>query len=132
MRLRYAQGWLSNRSGLLDRGKKVQKMAIALLMEFPDATQEQYDRIMQQLGMERGSDDLPRGLIFHVAGPTDKGWQVIDVWESRADFNFFLAQRLGPAIRASGLVPTTPKEIPVYNVLGVRFPAHVSMIGMVA
>ncbi len=48
------------------------------------------------------------------------------------DFDRFVAQKLGPAIRATGLVPTTPKEIPVYNMLGVRLPAHVAMIGMVA
>jgi len=107
-------------------------MAIALLMEFPGATQDQYDKIMHELGMERGSEDLPRGLIFHVAGPSDKAWQVIDVWESRADFDRFVAERLGPAIRASGLVPMTPKEFPVHNMLGVHFPARVAMIGMVA
>jgi hypothetical protein len=107
-------------------------MAIALLMEFPGGTQDQYDKILHGLGMERGSQDLPRGLIFHVAGPTNNGWQVIDVWESRADFDRFVAERLGPAIRASGVVPTTPKEFPVYNLLGVRLPSRVSMIGMVA
>jgi hypothetical protein len=107
-------------------------MAIALLMEFPGATQERYDSVLDRLGMEKGAEDLPQGLIFHVAGPTDKGFQVIDVWESRADFDRFVAQKLGPAIRATGLVPTTPKEIPVYNMLGVRLPAHVTMIGMVA
>jgi hypothetical protein len=107
-------------------------MAIALLMEFPGGTQGQYDRILHELGMERGSEDLPRGLVFHLAGPSDKRWQVIDVWESRADFDRFFAEKLGPAVRASGIPPTTPKEFPVYNLLGIRLPAHVSMIGMVA
>jgi len=107
-------------------------MAIALLMEFPGGTRDQYDKILQELGMEKGTEDLPRGLIFHVAGPSKNGWQVFDVWESRADFDRFVAERLGPAIRASGVVPTTPVEFPVYNILGVRLPAHVSMIGMVA
>ena len=107
-------------------------MAIALLMEFPGGTQDQYDRITHNLGLERGSENLPRGLIFHVAGPSDKGWQVVDVWESRADFDRFVAERLGPAIRLSGMVPTTSKEFPVYNLLGVRLPSHVAMIGMVA
>jgi len=106
-------------------------MAIALVMEFPGGTQDNYDKLLQGLGMEKGSEDLPRGLIFHVAGPTDRGWQVVDVWESRADFDRFFAERLGPAIRLSGVVPATPREFPVYNLLGVRLPAHVSMIGTV-
>ena len=106
-------------------------MAIALLMEFPGGTQDQYNRIMRELGMEKGSEELPRGLIFHVAGPTKDGWQVVDVWESRADFDRFVAEKLGPAIRASGVVPTTPVEFPVYNIMGLRLPATVSMIGTV-
>lgn len=107
-------------------------MAIALLIEFPGGTQDQYDKIMHNLGLDKGSEDLPRGLIFHVAGPSDNGWQVIDVWESRADFDRFFAERLGAAVRLSGVVPTTPKEFPVYNLLGIRLPSHVAMIGMVA
>jgi hypothetical protein len=106
-------------------------MAIALVMEFPGGTQDNYDKILQGLGMEEGSGDLPRGLIFHVAGPSKNGWQVIDVWESRADFDRFFDEKLGPAIRLSGVVPTTPKEIPVYNLVGVRLPTTVGMIGMV-
>jgi hypothetical protein len=111
--------------------KEEKEMAIALLMEFPGGTRDQYDKILQELGMEKGTEDLPRGLIFHVAGPSKNGWQVIDVWESRADFNRFFAEKLGPAIRLSGVVPTTPKEITVYNLAGVRLPATVGMIGTV-
>ena len=107
-------------------------MAVAMIMEFPGGTQDGYDKILQNLGMGRGSEELPRGLIFHVAGPTPNGWQVVDVWESRADFDRFFAEKLGPAIRLSGVVPATPTEFPVYNIQGVRLPAHVSMIGMVA
>ena len=107
-------------------------MAIALMMEFPGGTQDNYDKILQNLGMARGSENLPHGLIFHVAGPTENGWHVVDVWESHADFDRFFAERLGAAIRLSGVVPTTPREFPVYNLAGIRLPAHVSMIGMVA
>ena len=107
-------------------------MAIALVMELPGGTQDNYDRILQNIGMEKGAEDLPRGLIFHVAGPTENGWQVVDVWESREDFDRFFAEKLGPAIRLSGVVPATPKEFAVYNIAGIRLPAHVAMIGMVA
>ena len=32
---------------------------------------------------------IPAGLLLHAAGPTDEGFRVIDVWESRADWERF-------------------------------------------
>ncbi len=106
-------------------------MAVALLIEFPGGTQEQYDKINYLLGLEKGTLNLPRGLIFHVAGPTERGWQIVDVWESRADFDRFLSEKLGAAVRAVGVMIATPKEIPVYNMFGEREPGRVEMVGTV-
>jgi hypothetical protein len=45
-------------------------------------------------------DGLPAGLIIHVAGPTDEGVRVIDVWETEDAYRRFLADRLHPLIAA--------------------------------
>jgi hypothetical protein len=37
---------------------------------------------------------VPAGLILHVAGPTDEGFRIIDVWESEADWEQFRTGRL--------------------------------------
>lgn len=34
----------------------------------------------------------PEGLILHVAGPTDEGFRIIEVWESEADWERFKAE----------------------------------------
>jgi len=47
-------------------------------------------------------DPLPEGLIAHVAGPTDEGVRIIDVWESEEAWERFQAERLAPAIAALG------------------------------
>ena len=47
-------------------------------------------------------DPLPDGLILHVAGPTDEGVRVIDVWESEEAWERFRSERLDPAIAALG------------------------------
>jgi len=44
----------------------------------------------------------PAGLIFHASGPIEGGWGVIDFWESRADFDSFAQERIGPAMAAGG------------------------------
>lgn len=47
-------------------------------------------------------DPLPDGLILHVAGPTDEGVRIIDVWESEEAWQRFRSERLDPAIAALG------------------------------
>jgi hypothetical protein len=44
----------------------------------------------------------PAGLILHLAGPTDEGFRIIGVWESKAAWERFQAERVAPAIAALG------------------------------
>jgi hypothetical protein len=57
-------------------------MPVAYVFEAAGATREVYDGLMAAL--DRGDIDsaMPEGVIAHLAGPTDAGWRVIDVWES--------------------------------------------------
>jgi len=91
-------------------------MAVGLRIKFANGTQEQYDAVNAQMGID---DNPPDGLIFHAAGPIEDGWGVIDFWESRSHFDQFQANRLGPAIQELGdRAPQGPpdiKEFPVYN-----------------
>ena len=98
-------------------------MAIALVLEFAGGTQEQYDRVMDKLGL-KGTENWPQGSILHLAGPTEKGWEVVDVWESRRGFDRFLAERLRRAVQEVGLPAPTPKEFTVYNSMGLRSPVR--------
>ncbi len=68
-------------------------MAIAMMVDNPNGSQEIYERVRELLGMER-----PAGGIFHVAGPSPNGgWRVIEVWESEEDAQRFVSERLRPA-----------------------------------
>lgn len=91
-------------------------MAVGLRVKFTNGTQEQYDAVNEQMGVE---ENPPDGLLFHAAGPLDDGWGVLDFWESRGHFDDFFANRIGPAIEALGdRAPQGPpeiKEFPVYN-----------------
>ena len=56
-------------------------MAVAMLVDNPEGSQETYERVRERLGLER-----PAGGIFHVASPSPNGgWRVIEVWESEED-----------------------------------------------
>src|SRR6266480_2925853 len=78
------------------------------------STWEQYERVAAPT-----VEPPPDGLILHVAGPTDEGFRIIDVWESKQAWQDFRAQRLAPAIAAFG-GPSRPE--PTFRDLR---PAHV-------
>jgi hypothetical protein len=87
-------------------------MAIAFLQEVPGMTREQYDQVVETL---RGQ--TTEGRIFHVAGPMEGGWRVVDVWESQEAVNKFFQELLGPALEAAGIAATPPQFWPVHNIL---------------
>lgn len=93
-------------------------MAVGLRITFSDGTQQQYDAVNERMGIEA---QPPEGLIFHVAGPLEGGWVIADVWESRAHFDRFSEDRLGPALAALGdqgpAGPPDIQEFEVYNYL---------------
>ena len=89
-------------------------MAIAMMVDNPEGSQEIYESVREHLGLER-----PAGGIFHVAGPRPNGgWRVIEVWESEEDARRFVKERLLPAFEAAGAPPPPPPELwPVHNQL---------------
>jgi hypothetical protein len=61
------------------------------------ASWEHYERLAAAL-----IEPSPQGLILHLAGPTDEGVRIIDVWESEQAWQRFQTERLAPAIAALG------------------------------
>ena len=87
-------------------------MAVAMMVDNPEGSQEIYDSVRERLGLEK-----PAGGIFHAAGPSQNGgWRVIEVWESEEDAKAFVTERLLPAFDALGAPPPPPPELwPVHN-----------------
>ncbi len=86
-------------------------MAVVLIIEVPGATQEQYDAVVQGLG----EPELGEGQSSHMSGPSDGGWCVVDVWESRDHFDRFVQERLGEQLQRAGLAQPKITEVPVYR-----------------
>jgi hypothetical protein len=87
-------------------------MAVAIIVDNPNGSQEIYDRVREQLGLETSA-----GGIFHVAGPSPNGgWRVIEVFDSEEDAKRFATERLRPAFKQVGAPPPPPPEFwPVHN-----------------
>lgn len=67
-------------------------------------------------------EPAPAGLLLHVAGPTDEGFRIIDIWASERAWEAFQAEQLAPAIAALGgparPAPTFRDLHPVHVVVG--------------
>jgi hypothetical protein len=85
-------------------------MSICLIVRVPGATLEQYDQVRD--GLNRALED---GQISHVAGATDDGLCVVDVWESRAHFDRFMQERLGEQLQRAGFGQPEITEFPVHS-----------------
>ncbi len=89
-------------------------MSYAVVQDVP-ASWERYAAYAAAL-----EDEAPAGLIVHAAGPTDEGFRTIDVWESRAAWRSFHADRLERVTR--GLPrPLVSRELELAHlVVGAR------------
>jgi len=82
-------------------------MAIGIQMDFPGATLAQYDEVIKRMGFRSGGPGAS-GALFHWVAKTDDGLRVVDVWESREQFEKFSADKIGPITAQVG-IPAPPR-----------------------
>ena len=91
-------------------------MLIMAVHQVPSLTRERYEEVVRRLtGKERleSTADLPfEGLLFHAAGQGEKGFCIVDVFESEAAVEHF-SEAMGSIPREVGI-----EEPPDF------FPAH--------
>jgi hypothetical protein len=72
---------------------------------------EQYDAMHARFAPLAGS---AAGFVAHIAGPTDGGWYMIEVWESKADHERFMRETVLPNMPPGGSMPSLT-EFEVYS-----------------
>jgi hypothetical protein len=83
-------------------------MPIVAVFQSPSLTREKYEEIVRKLtGGKRSRmesiDDWPvDGLLVHVAGQTENGFRVVDVWKSEDAFGRF-GEKLMPILEEVGV-----------------------------
>jgi len=76
-------------------------MALAFIFEVDGMTSDQYDGIMEAMGLGTGTFTVD-GAIAHLAGPNERGgWRVIDVWDSEDAANAFYGSEQFAPVRAA-------------------------------
>jgi hypothetical protein len=79
-------------------------MTYAVIRDIP-ASWERYAPFAEAL-----ADPVPSGLVLHVAGPTDEGFRLVEIWETRDDWERFRA-REQELVGGSTLAPMTLREL---------------------
>ena len=91
-------------------------MAYAIVHKFPGGTKEQYDASIAAVHPRGG---LPKGQIFHSAGPSAGGWTIVAVHDSKESWERFRDDILMPRMKEGikGGFTMLPEEIAfeVYN-----------------
>jgi hypothetical protein len=87
-------------------------MAVAVLLEFPGATQEQFGLVAEKVGSKS-----PPGLLYHVEGPIEGGWRVVDVWESQEAIVKFFEETLGQVLQEVGIAVPPPQFWPAHRII---------------
>ena len=85
-------------------------MAYAIVHHFPGGTKEQYEASIAAVHPSRES--LPKGQIFHAAGPSEGGWTVVAVHDSKESWERFRDDILMPRLQqgVQGGFATPPQE----------------------
>jgi hypothetical protein len=92
-------------------------MAYGVVHHFPGGTEEQYEASIRAVHPSR--DTLPDGQIFHAGGPSDGGWTIVAIHESKESWERFRDDTLMPQMQAGieGGFTSPPEEtaFEVYN-----------------
>lgn len=86
-------------------------MAIMALFRSPRVDRTVYDAIIQELDLE--AKPAP-GALTHACGFGDDGIFVCDVWESRAEFEAFVSDRLRPVFSKLNVEIEQPTILDAY------------------
>jgi hypothetical protein len=77
-------------------------MTVAVELNFKGGTLEQYDKVVEVMGFRAGGQ-APAGALFHWAAKTDDGFRVVDVWQTKEEFERFSQEHIGPDMQRAGV-----------------------------
>src|SRR3954447_5171514 len=78
---------------------------------------------MDKEGFQDADSDIrdnlapPEGCVFHINGPSDDGWIVVDAWTSKDVRDQFIADKVVPAMQARNVSPPTIEDVSIHNTI---------------
>jgi hypothetical protein len=91
-------------------------MAYGIIHHFPGGTKKQYEASINAVHPSR--NQLPNGQIFHAAGPSNGGYTIVAVHDSKESWERFRDEILMPKLQAG--VPGGFTSAPVETLFDVE------------
>ncbi len=82
-------------------------MAYLLTHFWPGGTEDQYRAMLPVVHPDGG---LPAGQTYHAAGPTEGGFLIVAVWDSKDESDSFVHGTLIPSLPIEGGFEGGPQE----------------------
>jgi hypothetical protein len=94
-------------------------MSYTIVHHFPGGTKEQYEASIAAVHPNR--ETLPKGQIFHAAGPSAGGWTVVAVHDTKENWETFrnniLMPKMEQGIKGGFSGPPQETAFETYNLL---------------
>jgi quinol monooxygenase YgiN len=91
---------------------------VVMTMNVDGLTHKEFRAILDEMGVEARPES---GIYQHISHPTEKGFRIIETWESQEGFEEFAERRLKPAVTKLGIQrETTITFAPLHNFFGPR------------
>ena len=87
-------------------------MTIAVIQDFEGATLDQYDSVIDMMGITPGGKHADPGCLFHWVTETDTGIRVVDVWQTREQFDSWIAEQVVPNALEAGFPNPPQRHVP--------------------
>jgi hypothetical protein len=92
-------------------------MAYGIVHFFPGGTKDQYEASLGAVHPSRTS--LPKGQIFHAAGPSAGGWTIVAIHDSKESWEKFrdeiLMPRMQQGVKGGFTAPPQEQAFEVQN-----------------
>jgi len=82
-------------------------MAYLMTHFWPGGTEDQYSATIAAV---HPADGLPEGQTYHAAGPTEGGFLIAAVWDSKEHSDRFVSEVLMPSMPVEGGFSGQPEE----------------------
>lgn len=90
---------------------------VLMIIEADGFDTETYEQMTGGMDAHQG-DGSNHPAVSHVAGVTDSGMVIVDVWGSPEEFAAFAESQIAPAAEELGTPPLEPVFVPVHNHMG--------------
>lgn len=88
-------------------------MPVAVEMNFRGGILTQYDHVIGAMGFAAAGAGPP-GSLFHWVTETADGIRVVDVWDSKEQYELFAEEQIGPLAQQAGI--SGPPEVTYHDV----------------